>query len=946
VALVGDPGVGKTRLAREVVANRAGEVTTLWARGYPLGTTAAFGLWGEALDGLFRGLTIAEVETLCQGHEAELASVVPSLAASSLAASTAAREEVTRDRLLQAVSTVLGRLAGETLVVAVLDDMHVADPSSWEALATLSIELRDRRVLVLLIARPGELARVGIATRVMAVLNQQGVLHRIRLAAFDSADLGLLTRATVGATEVPSALETWVMDRSQGNALFAVGLVQALIDGRHDLNTPQLQHVPAELSDRVVAQLDELDDPARATLDVLALLGRVDMTDLVRLGAEAFDRLAPILDRLETLRLITHEQRGHELVYEVAHPLIQEIVYESIGPARRRAIHRQVARGLRAMGKLGAAAPHFARSSGPADDEGIAALLDAVGEAEGRQAYAEAFAILEVLLNLVPPGDRRWLEVLDSMARSPEWVIDHRVDHNASTGVEVLRRIGQALAQTPESPGHAKVQYRLAHFLAWGLGELTEAKWVMEDARARFERAGDRRSAMLAGNELAYLAGMGGDVAAWEAMHREVADAALAAGDRLVRLHALSSLGIALEWQGQLVESEAAYRASAEIAREDGRAYRINWILVHLAVGLAIQGRGNEAEAALASARAVYHDPVETIYWYASWVWWLVGDRRKAVATTAEFAALRPVIPRRMVPAVVFGAAAAAEAGLPDEAASFLALADAALAHGQWYGFDAVATWARGVDARIREGPGAALPLLVASADALQSLGYYPKLAMVLADVAEAAARSGDRGRSRWAAELAEDAATHIDAGPYPSLARLTGAWAALADGRRSDVADLAHRAADGLSCWPAYHARALALAGEASAASDRQLAVGELDRAAGLMSSVGALARRTEVMARLAALGSGGRRAAARAQGPGALTAREREVALLAATGLTTPEIAARLFIGDRTVETHLGRAYAKLGVTSRRELVRRAEELALTSGSASKSVPDPDDT
>jgi DNA-binding CsgD family transcriptional regulator len=78
--------------------------------------------------------------------------------------------------------------------------------------------------------------------------------------------------------------------------------------------------------------------------------------------------------------------------------------------------------------------------------------------------------------------------------------------------------------------------------------------------------------------------------------------------------------------------------------------------------------------------------------------------------------------------------------------------------------------------------------------------------------------------------------------------------------------------------------------------------------------------------------LGARGRRAAGTAvAGPAALTKREREVARLAVEGRSAKEIAAALFIGERTVETHLASAYAKLGVSSRVELVRIAGGLEL---------------
>ncbi|MGH3818679.1 MAG: response regulator transcription factor [Pseudonocardiaceae bacterium] len=64
---------------------------------------------------------------------------------------------------------------------------------------------------------------------------------------------------------------------------------------------------------------------------------------------------------------------------------------------------------------------------------------------------------------------------------------------------------------------------------------------------------------------------------------------------------------------------------------------------------------------------------------------------------------------------------------------------------------------------------------------------------------------------------------------------------------------------------------------------------------------------------------------------GPGALTRREHQVVALAASGYTAPQIATRLHIGVRTVESHLAHSYPKLGVTSKQQLVQYAAELGL---------------
>jgi pimeloyl-ACP methyl ester carboxylesterase/DNA-binding CsgD family transcriptional regulator len=64
---------------------------------------------------------------------------------------------------------------------------------------------------------------------------------------------------------------------------------------------------------------------------------------------------------------------------------------------------------------------------------------------------------------------------------------------------------------------------------------------------------------------------------------------------------------------------------------------------------------------------------------------------------------------------------------------------------------------------------------------------------------------------------------------------------------------------------------------------------------------------------------------------GADALSRREREVALLASRGETAQEIANHLFVSKRTVESHLVSIYAKLGVDSKTELIRRSAEFGI---------------
>ena len=104
-----------------------------------------------------------------------------------------------------------------------------------------------------------------------------------------------------------------------------------------------------------------------------------------------------------------------------------------------------------------------------------------------------------------------------------------------------------------------------------------------------------------------------------------------------------------------------------------------------------------------------------------------------------------------------------------------------------------------------------------------------------------------------------------------------------------------------------------------------------DLSEAVATFEAIGATWRRDRVLIELKGLGRAGRRAADAALGVTSLTARELEIARLAAQRLTSAEIAGRLFISHRTVEGHLASVYVKLGVNSKPDLARRLVELGL---------------
>ena len=930
VLVAAEPGLGKSRLTADLVSRHRRWTTGLVARGHPLGATASFGLWAEALEHYLSQLQPDAVRRLCGSRLDDLSGLLGSVAA---VRGAPPEREAPRLRLLEGLTSLLRNLSREAPLIIVLDDVHLADASSMDALGYLARNLAGSPVLVIATARPVELTSNQLARETLLALEQDGLLRRLPLEPLDRDQLRQLAEAVLSGRRAPDALVAWLHDRSLGNPLFAIGLMRSLIDGGGDLERPQLSRLPDELGERIELRLGVLSPPALATLELMAVLGqRVAVDDLVHVSGRPLERMAQLLSETIEQRLVIEGERGRELEYEISHPLFQEAIYQRMTRARQRAVHSQVARSLVAAGKLAQAAPHFVRSAGPGDQEAIATVLGAFRQAEERESHGEAMVLLEALLALIPATDPRWLEVLDVMAEDPEWVGDHKADAYAAAGIEAMRRIERLVEGSSDLGRRGLVKLRLTNFLAFGAGDLEEGERCTRQALELFEQAGQSGRARTAANELGWIRGLRGDLPA----QIEAATLAIAAGDeagdRVLAMQALASLAWASIHLGRHHDFESSLRRAADMARAEGRMYRLTWCLSMLAMGLAAGGRLGQADELLAEARAgnpAYPDTV--LLEITAWVDWIAGRFDSSAGSWLQSAALNrgALAGRRgwgVPPAVV----SLAELGRLAEARSHLT---AASGRGQWNFGLHTCRWADGVLAEREGDAGAAVDALAAAARALIADDHLAFASFVLLDLAECASRARYAAEADWAAGELQSISERINEELPAGMAALATAWALLASGGRG-AADQARRAAarlEPLGC-EVFWGRALEALGLGLAAADREASISALASAVALFERSGADWRRDRANEAMRELGQAGRRAAGR-HGGVALSPRERDVAHLAVEGLTARQIGERLHIGERTVETHLANLYVKLGVESKRDLLQHAEELGLRS-------------
>ena len=365
-------------------------------------------------------------------------------------------------------------------------------------------------------------------------------------------------------------------------------------------------------------------------------------------------------------------------------------------------------------------------------------------------------------------------------------------------------------------------------------------------------------------------------------------------------------------------------------------AARLSWRSQSLALlasldacrGHLISARSRWAQAAASSP---HYDPM--IGRCGALIELLAGDLTMVAAHARQAEGYHPTAPTRLSVRLAAPAAmAAAERGRLVEARQHL---DAMTRTGgrplgilePWY------WWAEATVARSEGQLAAAAAVLQRAVDGYSAMNVWALRPFVLADLAEIAVFVGDPDGAVRAAISADDNARRTGAPIHQALHQFATAWALLCRGRHDLAARAALGAMDGFdsSGYALLAARARVAYANAVRRSDRGAAQEALRAATAAFDACAAVVRRDHARTLLTQLESQGRCTAQTVHGPHSLTTRERQVAKLAASGYTAPQIATQLHIGVRTVETHLAHSYAKLGVTSKQQLVVHGAELGL---------------
>ncbi|MFN2587163.1 MAG: AAA family ATPase [Actinomycetota bacterium] len=541
VVIGGEPGVGKTRLAEELIRDAAARgFRTLTGRCYEMESPPPYGPFVEVLEAASREVDPATFRVALGPSAGEVAKVLPQLRHTydDIPPPLELPPQQERRYLFNSIRDFIERASSVKPLVVLFDDVHWADDASLQLMGHIAPELADMPVLVIATYRDVELDVYRPLAKTLEDMVRRRLVTRMSLSRLPEETVAAMLAKLAGETPPPPLTAT-IFKETEGNAFFVEEIFRHLEEEgrlrdergrwRPDLSVEDLD-VPEGVRLVIGRRLQRLAPETIRVLTAAAVIGRdVDfrLLEAVAAGDDA-DELLDALDEAERSHVVMSRADGRDAKIVFVHELIRHTLLGAVALPRRQRLHLRVAE---AMEKVHA-------EDLPAHAAGIAHHLYSAGVAADPAKTQEY---------LVMAGDRAMEgTAFEEALKYFEEACELRAAQSDSERASLLYRVGLARRS---------------------LGRLDEGLSAWRDALALYEAAGDVASVAAVTPEIGLQLGW---AARWpEAL--EIAGRGLAAiGDAATadraRLHGIAAIG--LGWAGDYDGAMQMIDAAEALARE------------------------------------------------------------------------------------------------------------------------------------------------------------------------------------------------------------------------------------------------------------------------------------------------------------------------------------------------------------------------------------------
>jgi predicted ATPase/KaiC/GvpD/RAD55 family RecA-like ATPase len=537
VILYGEAGIGKTRLTRELRTYVRSGMQILSGKGSSLldkESVPPYVLWKEVIRNYLHDCTPEQLENAVGFYPGEICKIVPEIKQklANFPESPPLGPEQERDRLFEAVSQFVVNISKTTPLMLVLDDLQWCDQSSLLLLHYIARGVYRDPLLLLGAYRDTEIDEKHQLFPVLTDLKRERLLNSVRLKRFSLDEVTEIIKKILWQDNVPKDFCNLIYEKTQGNPFFVEEVIESLLEEGiiyphgveyHFKEISEIEF-PETVKSVLQARLGRLDDETLQVLTMASFVGNdFSLKALRNVAGIEQNRLLQIIEKMMTKRLLNCRVVRGEETCSFSDVLIKDALYESVGPLRRKKLHRIVGRALEKeyakdidehLGELAAhfleggekekafeyflkagekAARIYANNEAKSYFESALRLFDEIGgELQEKARILEAIGDVKSLIGEYDACLKCWneaslvwqqLEEKEKVARlhrKSSNVLLHKMGNTESAKEHQLKAL-EILEAQPESVELVKLRADMAH-MYWHVGDAANALALAEKA--------------------------------------------------------------------------------------------------------------------------------------------------------------------------------------------------------------------------------------------------------------------------------------------------------------------------------------------------------------------------------------------------------------------------------------------------------------------------------